>query len=204
MRSAESSCSVLTGLAKYSDAPASRHFSRSPFIAFAVSAMIGKRRSADFWRITCIVSYPSISGIIISISTIAMSGVDSSVDRFTAGPSSKNRHASPLQHAAEREDIAHVVIHHQHLLSHQSVIRTMQLLQHPLLFRRKVRHHAMQEQRRLIQQSFRRLDSLDYYAARQGVQTRVFVRRELLPGKHHDRQVAERRRVAELLQHIKA
>ena len=28
---------------------------------------------------TCIVSYPSISGIIISISTIATSGVDSSV-----------------------------------------------------------------------------------------------------------------------------
>ena len=39
-----SSCSVLTGLARYSDAPASRHRSRSPFMALAVSAMMGKRR----------------------------------------------------------------------------------------------------------------------------------------------------------------
>src|ERR1700733_6577708 len=80
MRSADSSCSVFTGLARYSDAPASRHFSRSPFIAFAVNAIIGKRRNAGFCRITCMVSYPSISGIMMSISTIATSGVDSSVE----------------------------------------------------------------------------------------------------------------------------
>src|SRR4051795_871010 len=45
--------SVLTGFAMYSDAPASRHFSRSPFMAFAVSAMMGRRRKSGFWRITC-------------------------------------------------------------------------------------------------------------------------------------------------------
>ncbi len=42
----------------------------------------------------------------------------------------------------------------------------MQLFEHPLLCGRKVRHHTMQEQRRFIQQSFRRLDSLDHDAPR--------------------------------------
>ena len=51
-----SSWSVLTGFAMYSEAPASRHFSRSPFIAFAVRAMIGRRRNSTFCRMTCIVS----------------------------------------------------------------------------------------------------------------------------------------------------
>ena len=56
IRNAERSCSVLTGFAKYSEAPASRHFSRSPFIAFAVRAMMGSLRNAAFWRITCMVA----------------------------------------------------------------------------------------------------------------------------------------------------
>src|SRR6202790_4623844 len=80
IRSAESSCSVLTGLARYSDAPASKKFLRFSFIAFAVSAMIGNRRKDGFCRITCIVAYPSISGIMMSIKTIATSGVDSSME----------------------------------------------------------------------------------------------------------------------------
>src|SRR6202140_447147 len=80
IRNAESSCSVLTGLPRYSEAPASRHFSRSPFIAFAVSAMIGNRRNDGFCRMTCMVAYPSISGIMMSIKTMAPSGVDSSIE----------------------------------------------------------------------------------------------------------------------------
>src|SRR4029079_3730269 len=39
------SCSVSTGLVMESDAPASMHSSRSPFMAFAVSAMIGRLRN---------------------------------------------------------------------------------------------------------------------------------------------------------------
>src|SRR6266850_274202 len=38
-----------------------------------------ERREAAFCRITCMVSYPSISGIMMSIRTIATSGVDSRV-----------------------------------------------------------------------------------------------------------------------------
>src|SRR5262249_16541324 len=56
MRNAESNCSVLTALSRYSEAPASRHFSRSPFMAFAVKATMGRRRKDGFCRMTCMVS----------------------------------------------------------------------------------------------------------------------------------------------------
>ncbi len=46
-------------------------------MALAVRAMIGNRRNEAFCRITCIVSYPSISGIMMSINTMATSRVDS-------------------------------------------------------------------------------------------------------------------------------
>ena len=111
MRNAESSCSVLTGLAKYSDAPASRHFSRSPFIAFAVSAMIGSLRKEAFCRITCMVAYPSISGIMMSIRTIATSGVDSSIEMASRPvPAVKTAIPRRSRHAAESENVAHVVV----------------------------------------------------------------------------------------------
>src|SRR6201997_4258064 len=80
IRNADSNCSVFTGLARYSEAPASRHFSRSPFIALAVRAMIGNRRNDGFCRITCIAAAPSISGIMMSMRTIATSGVDSNIE----------------------------------------------------------------------------------------------------------------------------
>ena len=54
----------------------------------------------------------------MSISTIATSGVDSRmVDRLAARAGRQHRHAAALQHAAEREDVAHVVVDHQHLLA---------------------------------------------------------------------------------------
>ena len=111
-------------------------FSRSPFIALAVRAMIGSRRNEGFCRITCMVSYPSISGIIMSISTMATSGVDSSVAIASRPvPAVKHGHSAPLQNAAERENIPHVVVDDQHFLAHQCVIRTVQPLEHPLLLR---------------------------------------------------------------------
>ena len=123
------------------------------------------------------VSYPSISGIMMSISTIATSGVDSRVAIASRpGPSGQNRHSAPFQHAAEREDVAHVVIHDQHLLSHQSVVGTMQPVQHFLLLRRQIGDHAMQEQRSLIEQPFGRLHAFDDHAARQRVQASIFFR----------------------------
>src|SRR5947209_20116417 len=54
--SSDSNSSVSTGLAMYSLAPASIHFSRSPFIAFAVRATIGSSLKLCFCRMDLIVS----------------------------------------------------------------------------------------------------------------------------------------------------
>src|SRR5258708_37772979 len=119
MRKAESSCSVFTGFARYSDAPASRHFSRSPFMALAVRAMIGKRRNDAFCRMTWMVLYPSISGIMISINTMATSGVDSSVSIASRPVPAVKTVIPAFQHAAERENISHVIVHHENFLFDQ-------------------------------------------------------------------------------------
>ena len=47
---------MSTRVAVYSEAPASMHFSRSPFIALAVTAMIGKCRNGAISRIARMVS----------------------------------------------------------------------------------------------------------------------------------------------------
>jgi glycosyltransferase involved in cell wall biosynthesis len=60
-----------TGFERYPSAPAARHASRSPFIAFAVSAMIGTWMPVpcSAFRIAAVASSPSISGIWTSMST---------------------------------------------------------------------------------------------------------------------------------------
>ena len=107
-----------------------------------------------------------------------MSGVDSRVvDGFAAGAGGQHRHSAALQHAAEGEDVAHVVVHHQHFLADQRVVGTVQPVEHLLLLRRQVGDDAMQEQRRFIQQALRRFHALHDDAAGQRVQAGVFLRR---------------------------
>ena len=60
-------------------------------------------------------------------------------------PAVQHRHAAALEHAAEREDVSHVVVHHQHLLPDQRVVGTVQAIEHFLFFAWQVRDHAMQE-----------------------------------------------------------
>ncbi len=54
-------------------------FSSSPGIAFAVTAMIGRSAYAGMARMAAVAVYPSISGIITSISTMSTSGCPVSV-----------------------------------------------------------------------------------------------------------------------------
>ena len=68
----------------------------------------------------------------------------------------------------------------------------LQPLQHPLLLRRQVGHHAVQEQRGLVEQPLRRLHALDHDAARHGVQLGVLLGGKLAAGEHHDRHVGQR------------
>ena len=120
----------------------------------------------------------------MSIRTIATSVVDSSVcDRLPSRSGSEDLHAATFENAAECENVADVIVHHQHFFAHQSVIGAVQAIEHSLLFDRKIRNNAMQEQRCLVQQTFGRFDSLHHDASRQRVQTSVLFRRKLFPGK---------------------
>src|SRR6266516_3643453 len=60
---------ALNGLATYPVMPRSRHRSRSPLRACAVSAMIGSVRPAGSARMASVAANPSISGIWMSMST---------------------------------------------------------------------------------------------------------------------------------------
>src|SRR5262249_6230495 len=55
MRKGASSCTVLTAVAPRPAGTAPTQSRRSPFIALAVSAMMGRRRNRLFLRISCIV-----------------------------------------------------------------------------------------------------------------------------------------------------
>ena len=67
----------------------------------------------------------------MSISTIATSGVDSSsLDGLTSGVGGQHIHTAALQNAAEREDVAHVIVDDQHLLADQRLIGAVQAVKH--------------------------------------------------------------------------
>ena len=80
----------------------------------------------------------------------------------------------------------------------------VQPLQHALLLGRQVGHHAMQEQRGLVEQPLRRFHALHHDAARHGVKLRVFFRRQLASGEHDHRDFRQRGVFADLLQHFEA
>src|SRR5215218_8738075 len=75
-------------------------FSRSPFIAFAVRATIGRRWNSGISRTARVASYPSISGIMMSIRTSETSGFDFSASSpsrpFSANTTSMPRRSKTL------------------------------------------------------------------------------------------------------------
>ncbi len=79
----------------------------------------------------------------------------------------------------------------------------MQPFEHGLLLGWEVSHHAVEKERRLVQQTFRRLNALNDDAARQDAEAGVFFRRQFLPGKNYHGQVGQRWRIPEPLQDFK-
>ena len=93
-------------------------FSRSPFIAFAVSAMIGSPANCGIRRIAAVVAYPSISGIMMSISTtVDVVVLLQHLDALAAVLGVEHLQPVLLQHAGEREDVPDVVVDDEHLLA---------------------------------------------------------------------------------------
>ena len=137
--------------------------------------------------------YPSICGIMISIRTIAISGLDSTSAiaslPVVAVSTFMPRRSSTLR---QREDVAGIVVDQQRGLADQVLVGTVELLQHSLLLDRQFRDHTMQKQRGFVEQPFRRFHALDHDASGHGVQFRVFLDRELPAGEHHDRNIGQR------------
>ena len=65
-------------------------------------------------------------------------------------------HVLVFEQGCEREDVAGVVIDHQHFAAAQNFHRAMQPFQHGLLLRRQIGDDPVEEQRSLVQQPFRR------------------------------------------------
>ena len=78
-------------------------------------------------------------------------------NRLTARRGGQHLHSSPLEHAAEREDIAGVVIDQKRLSALQIFVGIAQPLQHALLVRRKIGDDAMEEKRGFVEKALRQL-----------------------------------------------
>ncbi len=137
-----SSRSGSTGFVTYSDAPAASAFSRSPFMAFAVSEMIGsssnRRQRADGAR--------RVEPVHLRHHRVHQDGVDVAVRLqssratlpFSAWRTSIRR---ALRTLANREDVAAVVVDEQHLLPREvGVVRKRRNVR---LRRRLVRPHVL-------------------------------------------------------------
>ena len=130
----------------------------------------------------------------MSISTRLMSGVVSiNLDRVLALGRADDIDLVVLQQRGEREDVARVVVDHQHLAVPQDLLRSMKPLEHRLLVGRKIGDHAMQEQRGLVQQPLWRLDVLQDDALRHRLKLQLFVDAQIFAGEDDDRDLRERR-----------
>ena len=110
------------------------HFSRSPFMALAVTAMIGRLLNCGSLRITRIVSRPSISGIMMSIRTMSIVGLGlEDADGVATRLGGDDDHVAPLQDARQREDVADVVVDDQDLLAREDLVGLVELLDGPAL-----------------------------------------------------------------------
>ena len=94
-----------------------------------------------------------------------------------------------LENTGQRKDIADIVVHDQHLLSRKRGIRLMEFLDHAALRRPELLGGAVQEQRGLVDQPFRRLDILDDDRLRQLLELALFLSRQFFTRIDHDRKV---------------
>ena len=141
----------------------------------------------------------------MSMRTIARSGRGfDGGDGFASSAGGQDRHAATFQHAGEGEDIADVVVDDEHLAAEKRFVGLVQAVEHALLVRRQVGHHAMQEQRGFIQQPLGRFDIFDHHAARQHVQAGILFGAEFAAGEHHHRQVLQLFVVAQLIENFEA
>src|SRR5262249_53887501 len=85
-------------------------------------------------------------------------------DGLLSGSRGDHLHVVPLEQTVEREDVADVVVDHQHLAPAERLITLVQPLDHLLLRRGQIGDHAVKEQGGLIQQPLGRAHPLQHDA----------------------------------------
>jgi hypothetical protein len=124
------------------------------------------------------------------------------LDRLLAGGGRQNPHPAPLQHAAQRKDVAGIVVDQENGSIDKVLIGTVQPLQHALLFGRQVGDDAVQEESGLVQQAFGRLHAFHDNAARHPMKPGIFFRTEFSSGEHDNRHVGQPFVSCKLFQHL--
>ena len=92
-----------------------------------------------------------------------------------SGLRAEHSHAAAFQHAAQRKDVANIIVDDENLLADEVFVRAVQPFEHPSFLFGKIGHDAMQEQRGLVQQPVRRFDTLDDDASRKRLEPRVLL-----------------------------
>ena len=113
-------------------------------------------------------------------------------------------HLLVLEQRGQREDVARVVVDHQHLAAAQHFVGAVQPLEHRLLLRRQVGDDAVQEQRRLVEQPLGRLHVLQDDALGHRLELRLLVGGQLLAGEDDHGHVGQRRLGVHLLEQLEA
>src|SRR5688500_51820 len=157
------------------------HFSRSPFMAFAVNAMIGRFRNWFMARIARVVSYPSISGIMTSI-RIRSTSLSLPSEARASLPFSAKVTVMPCP--------ASTLVRENMLRTSAAPLMTfLPVNSPPALLVGELGLDTMQEERSLVEQPFRRLHILDDDRLGVLAQPRFLGRGEVAPGVDDDRQV---------------
>ena len=96
-------------------------------------------------------------------------------------------HVVALEHACEREDVAHVVVHDQDLLAREPRLLFVNLLEHLAPWLVEFRLYLMREQRDFIEQTLRRALLLDDDGLHDLAQSALFFFCQLLSSIDDDR-----------------
>ena len=159
------------------------HFSRSPFMAFAVTAMIGRVRNRGHLpdrphRLVAVhLGHHDVHEHHVYLGIVLQPG-----DAVPAAFGVDHLHFAALEERGQREDVADVVVHHQRGAAGQGRIGAVQLLQHPPLRLGQSGRNPVEEQRGLVEQPLGRLRILDHHRLGHPPKLGLLPLGELLPG----------------------
>ena len=146
-----------------------------PCMAFAVSAMIGSFSNAGRWRISRIAVRPSISGIMMSISTRSMRRPASLAavergERLAAVARDLDAHALAARARWRARRCCARRPRRRGCAGRRAALAIARLAQHALALGRQLRLDLVQEQRDLVEQALGRARALDDDRAREAPQ----------------------------------